>query len=626
MPEKWYVSVTNETVKDINMFKSKTWWKGNAIDYKAVGYEGVGYNSLPNDYTEITFNQFKKYVLKESIETPKEVIPEYVELLEGFDNTCTGKIFDTNQPIPQMSGWSNQWTWESIFKNNTQRSYFKPSTKEAFDAQNNPKSIEKWSVGSYGVVINSTNKRFPIGFIDKIIPATTHKKVEFENYNSYDPGNLEYSYGLEFKWFATKSEAEEFAKTLVKPVKEVIQLVSFPSEGYCKTDSVELRKYLIKRPNITLSGEPKWIEGKSVGVGWNERSHWIVSEKSSKPEYQLNQLERFFNKEEVKQPLKQAVHCKTQEEWDFVLSKFNPRNINNNFYKGSESVLVINHFDNKFLGSFGTLQDVNDYQISSFQEWCDLNGYKMKKEVKFEVGKWYEIILSSKFKHIFKFDLYNNEGNVDLQKGHYDISSKKWTISSSFNPERVTAYKELSLSEIQQYLPYNHPDKIKVDREFKIGDYIFVMTKGMYYRDILKVTSVDPDEKDSGIKGTVWIKHENSSFSGGGFRLGSKYRYNEHVRHATPEEINNHLISIGQIPDLIKQESEKYPFKPLKPGDLEWEIQVPQIKTHGIMWCEPAPMTKDNWKNKMILSINDEELSMVSVIKTNSIKQLLNIE
>ena len=165
---------------------------------------------------------------------------------------------------------------------------------------------------------------------------------------------------------------------------------------------------------------------------------------------------------------------------------------------------------------------------------------------------------------------------------------------------------------------------MKSNQEFKIGEYIFVMMKGMYYRDILKVTSVDPDEKDSGIKGTVWIKHENSSFSGGGFRLGSKYRYNEHVRHATSEEINNHLISIGQIPDLIKQEWEKYPFKPLKPGDLEWKIQVPQIETHGIMWCEPAPMTKDNWKNKMILSIDDEELPMVSIIKTNTIKQLLN--
>ena len=89
-------------------------------------------------------------------------------------------------------------------------------------------------------------------------------------------------------------------------------------------------------------------------------------------------------------------------------------------------------------------------------------------------------------------------------------------------------------------------------------------------------------------------------------------------------QIYNHLISIGQIPDLIKQESEKYPFKPLKPGDLEWEIQVPQIKTHGIMWCEPAPMTNENWKPKMTLSIDDEDLPMVSIIKTNTIKQLLN--
>ena len=236
----------------------------------------------------------------------KEVIPEYVELLEGFDSTCTGKIFDTNQPIPQMNGWSNQWTWESIFKNDIQRPYFKSSTKEAFDVQNQPKPIEKWSVGSYGVVINSTNKRFPIGFIDKIISAISNKKVEFENYNSYDPENLQYSYGLEFKWFATKTEAEEFAKTLIEPT------------------------------------------------------------------------------EETKRPLKQAVHCKTQEEWDFITEKLGYKWLESRFenYK-KNSCIGIQIRTNGHISEF-----INNYQILSFQEWCDLNEYKMESNQEFKVGDW----------------------------------------------------------------------------------------------------------------------------------------------------------------------------------------------------------------------------------------------
>ena len=37
-------------------------------------------------------------------------------------------------------------------------------------------------------------------------------------------------------------------------------------------------------------------------------------------------------------------------------------------------------------------------------------------------------------------------------------------------------------------------------------------------------------------------------------------------------------------------------------------------------------MTNENWKPKMILSTDDEELPMVNIIKTNTIKQLLNLE
>ena len=58
----------------------------------------------------------------------------------------------------------------------------------------------------------------------------------------------------------------------------------------------------------------------------------------------------------------------------------------------------------------------------------------------------------------------------------------------------------------------------------------------------------------------------------------------------------------------------------LERGTKDSNVNIEYIKV------EPVPMTNDNWKPKMILSIDDEELPMVSVIKTNTIKHLLNIE
>ena len=113
----------------------------------------------------------------------------------------------------------------------------------------------------------------------------------------------------------------------------------------------------------------------------------------------------------------------------------------------------------------------------------------------------------------------------------------------------------------------------------------------------------------------VWINHTPSSFGGGGFRLnGNGYIYGKDVRHATPEEINNHLISIGQIPD--------YPIRDRSTDDLS---------NYGLPTEPPSYMYEMKLEHsvsnpKLILSIDDEELPMVDIIKTNSIKQLLNLE
>ena len=239
----------------------------------------------------------------------------------------------------------------------------------------------------------------------------------------------------------------------------------------------------------------------------------------------------------VNEPLKQAVHCKTQEEWDFILSKFNPNKLQSNHWDVYKKESCFSLQENCERDGYTSVRHfkVDEVKILSFQEWCNLNGYKMEKEVKFEVGD-YVVLQYSSAKEI-GYDTDCN--NTRLKAGHID------KIANFRNGQTL-----------------NKNPKIR------------------------------------------WVGLGSDPYNGIVEIL---------LRHATQEEINNYLISIGQIP------AEKYPFKKLEEDDLTWEI-----KTEGIRRTEPISMTNENWKPKMILSIDDEELPMVNIIKTNTIKQLLN--
>lgn len=73
LPEKWYITVTNENKKVINDWKVKQYYNDNLFEhsYLYVKNNGAGEYDFS---TEITFEQFKKYVLKEEdmIEEEKE--------------------------------------------------------------------------------------------------------------------------------------------------------------------------------------------------------------------------------------------------------------------------------------------------------------------------------------------------------------------------------------------------------------------------------------------------------------------------------------------------------------------------------------------------------------------------
>lgn len=303
LPEKWCCKITDESIEIFNNWRismSKHYLQ-NKIDKKYPYITNNGSCNYTTIGTEITFDQFKKYVLKQDVEESKEVIPEYVECISWFGNSFTpSKIYKVvNGKVKDNYGDHKitDWNYEC----------FKPSTKSAFDAQNQPKTIEKWSVGSYVVFLNSE------------IQSNGLNKGDIQQIREYNSLSIIYYSGVgntvsdkgiseQIKWFATKSEAEKFAKTLVEPV----------NHGNGILDAVD-----------------------------------------------------------VKQPLKQAVHCETQEQWDFVTEKLG--------YEWNAAAWTDygnNTCVNLEYKGFGTADvSYNGYQILSFSDWCAQNNYEFQSKL-----------------------------------------------------------------------------------------------------------------------------------------------------------------------------------------------------------------------------------------------------
>jgi len=317
--------------------------------------------------------------------------------------------------------------------------------------------------------------------------------------------------------------------------------------------------------------------------------------------------------EEVKQPLKQAIHCTTQEEWDFVLSKFNPMGLSKNKFMDykENSVIVTSDFEYN-IGRFRHIIH-HKHQILSFQEWCDLNGYKSGNKI--IDGKWYK----KENNYYIKCHCHTVSLSIISYEVIYNGKFESYQQFKTF--DNILTDKEVSIEEIQKYLPAGHPDlitkdKVDVQSEFKVGDFVKVIKfingdgLGKEYYKINEIFQIHTIIGKSNVGGR-WIQkspgEEICSLS---------------CIHATSEEINNHLIYISQTTELGKQEPEKYPFKPLQLGDLELATSTTPYENFRKF---VGNIGKDViFKSQIILSIDDEELPMVNIIKTKTIKQLSN--
>lgn len=219
LPEKWCVKVASENADVLtNWVKSRPNFDKDYLpikDWVTVTNNGDNsyqkwIQSLPDNFSEITFEQFKKYVLNK--ETLEPSIPEYVECVTGYSNYIIPNYIynvinrsstDNLKLICNIE--SHYRAGASLFVSYNEFT-FKPSTKEAYDAQ--ARKEMKFEKGKW--YKNLGNMRNYIAKFDKIENNNWHcLEYIWQDLYHYTAGNLT----SDFK-YAEETSLEEIQQYL----------------------------------------------------------------------------------------------------------------------------------------------------------------------------------------------------------------------------------------------------------------------------------------------------------------------------------------------------------------------------------------------------------------------------
>lgn len=200
LPEKWCV----QDSALVSEWASKIFHCGNQYNTKTklciqqkYFPESKCYQFLVgvNDYTEITFEQFKKYVLKEndSKSVENNQIPEYVECIEKSNSNYIGVVGN----IYKVINWNHSDLDCKLEGevSGVKKSRFKPSSKDAYDAQQKrlsndtiqPKEMSKEEL------IEEAKRRFPVGTKYKCAESGAEYilNINKNTYHVYDSDNID---------------------------------------------------------------------------------------------------------------------------------------------------------------------------------------------------------------------------------------------------------------------------------------------------------------------------------------------------------------------------------------------------------------------------------------------------
>lgn len=217
-----------------------------------------------------TYIEKNKFVTYEKV--MKTFIPEYVELLYGWSvgGEFVGKIFDTKkdfqEQFKEFKSISANWNWSYLNKLDDWKQYFKPSTKEAYDAQFVVKESEFVFPEKWIIEINDLNREF---FQKERGGSLDYGFISSEH---YPHGNHKWKGGI---WLPinyndkyTEITFEQFKKYVLKEeIKKLIplQLAAIEHPNLVKSKSFEI---LQKQP----------ITNEIISVANNEGNIFMIGD------------------------------------------------------------------------------------------------------------------------------------------------------------------------------------------------------------------------------------------------------------------------------------------------------------------------------------------------------------
>jgi hypothetical protein len=205
-----------------------------------------------------------------------------------------------------------------------------------------------------------------------------------------------------------------------------------------------------------IADEIEYLDDKTVKL-WANRSYWNcnISDISI---YQETKSDEFVL------PEKWYLVFKTRDVFDELCGKYNP-----NFIFYEDAGISNNNSSYTKLGEYYYLSRHEKYgkeiTFDQFKKYVlkeDIEE-KVEDKPKFEVGKWYKFFW--KWNKTWYYGKFLSETDDCISFKYWTEISDKGFSNSQSNPSvekvEVDGISEADLSEIQQYLPANHPDLIK---------------------------------------------------------------------------------------------------------------------------------------------------------------------
>jgi hypothetical protein len=154
---------------------------------------------------------------------------------------------------------------------------------------------------------------------------------------------------------------------------------------------------------------------------------------------------------------------------------------------------------------------------------------------KFEIGKWYKWYQKNHGKyHYGKVEKINLETDT-LVMSPWIIQCDEYQFSGYFDLSKAEQIQEISVEEVQEFLPKNHPDKIQ-SNEFKKREYIVITDKFDDYSKAFISNHIYKQRKDS-----TYLQPEYDSLNSITNGWVKYTRNNSHNwRYATQEEIDEY--------------------------------------------------------------------------------------